>query len=109
MKEYPDHCIGCWNESKCRQKFYMSANTEPVPCFVGEADVWCEDHAEFGEEDESLGYYPETDSPLHCSECGIPLQCSLTDYGVDYVKEHIKTGGGCCRELWPGLFTEYLN
>ena len=109
---YPKHCIGCWNENKCQQKVYMLANTEPVPGFIGCADAWCEEHKP--DNAESAGYYPESDSPMHCAECGRPLQCSLTDYGVDYVKEAIKnsetikSGGGCCRDLWPVLFADYM-
>lgn len=114
MQEYPEHCVGCWAEEKCQQKQFMTANTEPVPGFVGCADVWCEEHAPDNSDTESAGYYPESDSPLHCAECGRPLQCSLTDYGVEYVKEAIanchflSTGCCCCRELWPVLFREVL-
>lgn len=107
MNDYPKHCIGCWNEEKCQQKQYMLAGTEPVPGFTNHADTWCEGHA--GDNAESTGYYPESDSPMHCAECGRPLQCSLTDYGVDYVKEAIESGASCCRELWPVLFAEYLT
>jgi hypothetical protein len=46
--------------------------------------------------------------PIHCAECGRPLQCTLTDYGVDYVRETIAENSGCCRELWPELFAECL-
>lgn len=106
MKEYPKHCIDCWNENRCKQKYYMLAETEPVLGLVGCADVWCEEHAP--RESESAGYYPESDTPMHCAECGRPLQCSLTDYGVDYVKKAIEGGDGCCRELWPVLLAEYL-
>ena len=105
---YPKHCIGCWNETLCQQKEFMDANTEAVPGFVGCADVWCEQHAPINHY-ESAGYYPESDSPLHCAECGRPLQCSLTDTGVDYVKEIIADDGGCCRELWSILFAAYLE
>ena len=108
MKEYPKYCVGCWNERCCQQKEFMNADTEPVPGFVGHADVWCKEHAPIDEDSESLGYYEESDSPLHCAECGRPLQCSLTDYGVDYVRETIETKEGCCRELWPVLFGDYL-
>lgn len=108
MREYPKHCIGCWNEEKCQQKYYMAAETEPVPGFVGCDDVWCKEHKPDNDETESSGYYPKSDSPMHCAECGRPLQCSLTDYGVDSMREVIKARDGCCRELWPVLFRDYL-
>ena len=107
-REYPGHCVGCWNEEKCQQKVYMLANTESVPGFVGYADVWCEEHKPDNGDTESAGYYPESDTPMHCAECGQPLQCSLTDYGVNYVKETLESGEGCCREVWPVLFAEYF-
>lgn len=107
-KEYPKHCVGCWNESKCQQKFYMLANTKPVLGFVGCADVWCKEHAPKNGDTESLSYYEESDSPLHCAECGRPLQCSLTDAGVAYTRDLIETDG-CCWELWPVLFAEALK
>lgn len=106
MREYPEYCAGCWNEKKCQQKEFMVANTEAVPGFVGCADTWCKEHAP--KNSESAGYYPESDTPMHCAKCGRPLQCSLTDYGVKYIKETIKSGEGCCLELWPVLFVEYL-
>ena len=93
----------------------MLADTESVQGFIGCADTWCEEHKPDNCETESLGYYPESDSPLHCAECGRPLQCSLTDYGAAYVTEAIENskdiegGGGCCRELWPILFADYLT
>lgn len=107
MKEYPKHCEGCWAEEKCQQKQFMNANTEPVPGFVSCADIWCKEHAPINHYYESAGYYPESDSPLHCAECGRPLQCSLTDAGVAYTRDLIGTDG-CCRELWPVLFAEAL-
>ena len=108
MNKYPKHCIGCWNEDKCQQKVFMLANTESVQGFVGCADIWCEKHKPDIGEMESLGYFLESDTPMHCAECGRPLQCSLTDYGVDYVREAIEDGERCCRELWPILFEAYL-
>jgi len=92
---------------RCQQKQYMLAETEAVQGFVGCADVWCKEHAPNNAE--SAGYYPESDNPMHCAECERPLQCGLTDYGIDYVKNAIDTKDGCCRELWPELFAEYLE
>lgn len=107
METEPKHCKGCWNFNSCKQKAYMLADTQPVKGFVAEADVWCEDCKQEG--DESLQYYSESDTPLHCAECGVPIQCSLTDYGVDYVKTAVAAGDGCCQELWPELFRNYLE
>lgn len=33
----------------------------------------------------------ETDSPSHCAYCNRPIDCSLTDDGVKYVYEAIRT------------------
>lgn len=109
MRDYPKHCMDCWKEKKCQQKYYMVANTEPVPGFVGCADVWCKEHAPIDHYYESTEYYPESDTPMHCVECGRPIQCRLTDYGVEYVRKTIQGQDGCCRELWPVLFREYLE
>ncbi len=105
-QEYPVFCSECGNMKTCKQKAFMLAGTEPVEGYVGDGDIYCEDCKHDG--DESLGYYEETDTPSHCAECGVPIQCSLTDYGVEYVKESIAEGAGCCRELWPTLFADYF-
>lgn len=34
--------------------------------------------------------WPEVDSPAHCAECGVPLDCQLTPHGVDYVLDSLK-------------------
>ena len=51
----------------------------------------------------------ETDGPGHCASCGWPLHRSLTSDGVEYVKASLFDGGGCCQELWPALFADYLS
>lgn len=30
------------------------------------------------------------DSPCHCGDCGAPIDCTLTDYGIKYVLESIR-------------------
>ena len=54
--------------------------------------------------------YMEVDSPLHCSQCHRPLQCSFTDHGVELVVNRLresldKTGTDFYRKL--GDFMEY--
>lgn len=106
----PPHCHfrirggACPKFKDCRQAQNMLANTEPVDAYVLDGGSYCKDCAPVGAE--FVGDMGETDSPDHCEECGVPLKCSLTEYGVEYVKEKLKEGGGCCRELWPVLFPE---
>ena len=109
MKEYPKHCIGCRKEQECSQKFFMTANTEPIDGYINfdAAEYVCWDCLNELDNYDSLDY-PETDSPIHCSYCGRPLNCRLTADGLEYVKELLAGSGGCCRELWPKLFEEYL-
>ncbi len=52
--------------------------------------------------------WEETDSPCHCSNCGIPLEHSLTADGTRYVRESVAEGLGCCRELWPTVWADVL-
>lgn len=84
----------------------MTPDTEPVDGFIYEASTYCEEHAPEGAIED---HNPEVDSPMHCDVCGIPLKCDLTTDGVQYVREELGYGGGCCRELWPVLFESYLE
>ena len=52
--------------------------------------------------------YEETDSPCHCSVCGIPLVHSLTSDGVKYVREAVAENLGCCREVWKSVWSDLL-
>jgi len=105
----PKHCIECWKVNECKQKINMLAGTEPIEGFVSStlADYVCGDCSQKSDNVESIDN-PEVDSPIHCSICGMPLECRLTDDGVQYVKEALESGGGCCRELWKELFVDYL-
>lgn len=106
--EYPKHCESCHKLKICEQKQYMMANTEPVPGYVNFdlGDYVCETHRTDEYKDERL-HNPESDMPLHCSICGRPLECELTQNGIDYVLEN--THGGCCQELWLTLFADYWS
>ncbi len=84
----------------------MLADTQPVEGFVFDADTYCDDCLEPGDPRDSAA--GETDCPQHCSGCGVPLECELTEAGIEYVKEAIASGAGCCQELWPELFRDYL-
>ena len=88
----------------------MLAGTQPVEGYIDfdEADYFCidclnQDNNTCPTENE------ETDSPAHCSSCGRPLLCQLTTDGVEYVKNLLQEQSGCCRELWPVLFADYLD
>jgi hypothetical protein len=52
--------------------------------------------------------FEELDSPAHCVDCGAPLIHGLTSEGARYVREAIADGAGCCRELWPVVWSDYL-
>jgi hypothetical protein len=91
----------------------MTADTEPVPGFVETdkyVDYFCADCLPDDCPDETT--FPldseETDSPCHCSVCGVPLLHCLTSDGVRYVREAVAESAGCCRELWPAVWSEVL-
>jgi len=106
---YPEHCKDCWKLTECEQKEHMLPDTEPSEGYADfdMADYVCVDclipihnHAPLS---------GETDTPAHCAICGVPLDMALTSDGIEYVQEAIASGIGCCRELWPVLFADYLN
>ncbi len=77
----------------------MMADTEPVKGWLREGEVFCADCG--GDDDDCTLYEGESDSPVHCSVCGVPIIHALTAEGVDYVRNTIN---GCCREVWPTLW-----
>ena len=85
----------------------MHSGTEPEDGYAYDSDTYCSDCLPDGADGLPLGAN-ETDSPSHCGDCGVPLHCQLTSDGVQYVRESIKDGNGCCQELWPELFADYL-
>jgi hypothetical protein len=110
----PSHCHVCWKFADCNQSQNMNADTDPAPGFVETekyVDYFCVDCLPDDSPDETT--FPmdheETDSPCHCSVCGIPLIHSLTVDGVRYVRESIADGAGCCRELWSTVWADYLD
>ena len=109
----PSHCQACPKLSDCRQAQNMTAETVPVNGFVETeqyVDYFCSDCLPDDCPDETT--FPmgdeETDCPCHCSVCGIPLVHSLTTEGARYVREAVAEGAGCCRELWPVVWSDYL-
>lgn len=102
----PEHCHKCNKFKDCNQAQNMNAYTEPQDAYMGDAEFLCKKHSNSGE---FIGNIGESDSPEHCAICGMPLKCCLTSDGIEYVRESIKEGGGCCRELWPILFDYALN
>lgn len=109
----PQHCHDCWKFEECRQAQNMTVDTEAVHGFAESekyVDCFCADclPEDAPEQSTSPLDYDEVDTPCHCSVCGIPLIHSLTNEGVKYVQAAIKTGDGCCRELWPVIWADYL-
>lgn len=49
----------------------------------------------YDDADQAANVYPtqyqETDAPMHCEECHRPLECTLTDTGIAYVVDHIRS------------------
>ena len=107
MDKYPTFCKTCDKVETCKQKVYMLVGTEPVDGFVIDGEIYCDNCLR--PDDPRHEYSGETDSPAHCSDCGIPLICDLTCEGVEYVKDAIADDAGCCCELWPDLFSDYLE
>jgi len=109
----PSHCRECPKLSDCQQAQNMAADTNPVHGFVETekyVDYFCADCLPDDCPDETTSPLDneETDSPCHCSVCGIPLIHSLTTEGTRYVREAVAEGSGCCRELWPVVWSDYL-
>lgn len=102
----PELCEGCW-KFPCNQCTNMTADTRPVPAWYANAALWCEACSPDGAT--PVNGSNETDTPSHCEGCGVPLECTLTPDGVTYVQDAIREGAGCCAELWPVLFAEYLD
>lgn len=109
----PAHCNDCPKLSDCHQAHHMTADTEPVYGWVETekyVDHFCVECLPDDYPEETT--YPmdnkEVDSPCHCSVCGIPLVHTLTSEGIHYVRQAIAEGSGCCRELWPVVWADYL-
>ena len=106
----PKHCHGCDSLKGCRQAQFMTDDTVSVEGVVSfdACDHFCLDCHPEGSDTASLnGEY--LDSPAHCADCGCPLDHELTAEGVEYVKEAIADTAGCCRELWPVIWADYLE
>ena len=88
----------------------MMAGTEPVEGFFSPnlSDHVCWDCSQDSDNVESIDN-PEVDCPIHCSICGVPLECRLTHDAIKYVKEALENCGGCCfRIIWKEIFADYL-
>jgi len=108
---YPDFCKDCDKVETCNQKVFMLAGTEPKEGFTvfPHGEHFCADCIpETMESSEPLDGV-EMDYPAHCSNCGIPLCHELTVSGVEYIKECLESQSGCCREVWPTVWADYLN
>jgi hypothetical protein len=102
----PKHCHGCHAFADCPQASNMNANTEPVEGWVQDGDVYCTDCMELPVPDD-YPYEGESDSPTHCGGCGVPIIHDLTTDGVEYVRELLADGNGCCQEVWRTVWADY--
>lgn len=105
----PKHCWDCENFPYCHQAQNMMADTEAENGYAYDADTYCADCLGADLPKAMPLGTNECDSPSHCAKCGVPLQCDLTEEGIQYLKESIADGAGCCQELWPVLFSDYLD
>lgn len=111
ISDLPTHCRDCWKALNCEQAVNMHADTWPVQGYADfdAADHFCGDCLPPGHNNAPLDG-EELDSPSHCSNCGVPLNHTLTTEGVKYVRAAIADDdGGCCRELWPAVWADYLT
>jgi hypothetical protein len=54
---------------------------------------------------EPIGYWHETDTPVHCESCEALLVTTLTEYGVRYVQSLINEGASApLRDAWMRAF-----
>ena len=51
----------------------------------------------------------ESDTPQHCSTCGVFLENSLTSDGVNYVREAIADGSGSVVAEWADFYKQELG
>ena len=111
----PTICHECHKLDDCHQAQNMHPYTEPVEGYVDDGDVYCVDCLDVTDLDgeDFLEYFElyggESDSPTHCGGCGVPIIHDLTAEGVEYVREALASGGGCCAELWPIVWVGYLD
>ncbi len=109
----PAHCHDCPKLSDCHQAQNMTVDTDAVFGWVETekyVDYFCVDclPEDYPEETTFPMDHEETDSPCHCSNCGIPLIHYLTSDGINYLRQTIAEDSGCCRELWPVVWSYYL-
>ena len=131
IENTPAHCHGCAQFTDCPQAKCMSANTEPVEGWVDDCEVYCADclDLQFPANDDDDGslmgfrssndndwrewcntFDGESDSPIHCNGCGVPIIHDLTIEGVEYVREAVAdNSSGCCREVWPVVWADILE
>jgi hypothetical protein len=110
MREFADHCYDCWKFEDCNQKDSMVSGTEPENGFLVGQDYFCAYCLpDTTDEKPFTTDYMETDTPIHCCNCGSPLHHNPTEDCIEYVREAIETGEGCCRVIWPEIYSVYLS
>jgi len=107
----PAFCLDCDKLPDCRQAENMTADTVPVDGYIlDNGSVVCGECKGCGDEKAlPIASGEEFDCPQHCECCGVPLIHALTSDGVEYVREHLQDRDGCCRELWPAVWADYLD
>lgn len=103
----PENCHTCRVFFECIQAQHMTSNTETVQGYAADADYYCLKCTPSVAA--PLSAHEELDSPAHCAHCGIPLAHALTEEGAAYVARRLDEGGGCCHELWPVVWKDYLD
>jgi hypothetical protein len=110
IKNTPAHCHDCHQFADCWQAQNMMADTPPEEGWVYEGSVYCAKCLDGCDVDTTPlpPYEGESDSPTHCEECGVPILHELTIDGVKYVRETLADNPGCCAEVWPTVWADYL-
>lgn len=102
----PAHCHDCHRFEDCEQAQNMMADTPPEQGWVYAGEVYCAEC--LGRAADGTPYKGASDRPTHCGGCGVPIIHELTPDGVEYVRETLADNDGCCAEVWPTVWADYL-
>ncbi len=106
----PEHCWECGQFGDCVQAQNMVKDTI-VMCGFVDTEKYVDHFCGNCLPDDADGIpidNEEIDYPTHCCNCGVPLAHDMTSDGVKYLKKKIADNDGCCREIWPEIWRNYL-